>query len=511
MALPRTAAWVVLLGAIVLGGSALRLHRLDAQSLWSDELASWRQSRQETIAAVIENGVRPTPYPPAYPVLLYFVEKSLGESEIALRLPSAIAGVLSIFAMFFLAKQLYSVREGVISAALLAFSYQPVYYSQEARAYSLLLLFSILSAHYWFRIREQLEATQRLSTPTASAYVACAIVAQYLHHFGLLLVAVQLAALAALFASRPRELARVAAISAAIVAAYLPWLGYLIEDFGEGHHYLPAPGLHSVGEFWRFLFFDTSRRLAWFVGALFCIAGLRCIAKRRDTPAVDLRAWLRSPTGLVIAWLVVPFGLAYLRSLTSSPILNNRNLIISLPAAMLLFARSLTFVLTTSRLQALTAAAIAAVLIYGPFVKGGYYSDPRKEQFREAAATVAARGEEPANVRVIAYAWDRESFDYYLERTGAANRVDLLAGVADDIPRTEAFLDGQDPEHVWFLAGHRRPDRAYVEFLDRKLELVEHVPLYGAFARLYQRRDPTRAGRPPLGDRPAVGLVNRSD
>jgi mannosyltransferase len=489
MASRRTAGLLLLLGAIVLGGSALRFYRLDAQSLWSDELATWRQSHQPTISAVIENGVRPTPYPPAYPVLIYFVEKNVGDSEIALRLPSAVAGVLSIIAMFLLAKQLYSVREGVIAAGLLAFSYQPIYYSQEARAYSLLLLFAILSAHFWFRMREQLEANGRLSAATASAYVACASVAQYLHHFGLLLVALQLAALAGLFALRPKALVRVAAVSAAVVATYLPWIRYLIEDFSEGHDYLPAPGLHSIGEFWRFLFFDTSGRLAWFVGVLFGIAALRWISNRRDPGTANLPAWIRSPTALVIAWLVVPFGLAYLRSLTSAPILNSRNLIISLPAAVLLFARSLTFVLTTRWLQISTASAIAAVLVYGPFVNGGYYRYPRKEQFREAAAAVAARGDATSDVRVIAYAWDPESFDYYLERTGASNRVDLLAGVAADIPRTEAFLDEQHPEHVWFLAGHRRPDRAYVEFLDRKLELVEHVPLYGAFARLYRRRE----------------------
>ena len=167
----------------------LRLYGLDAQSLWSDELATWRQSHQPTISAVIENGVRPTLYPPAYPVLIYFVEKNVGDLEIALRLPSAVAGMLSIIAMFFLAKQLYTVREGVIAAGLMAFSYQPIYYSQEARAYSLLLLFAILSAHFWFRMREQLEAHGRLSAATAAAYVACASVAQHLHHFGLLLVA----------------------------------------------------------------------------------------------------------------------------------------------------------------------------------------------------------------------------------------------------------------------------------------------------------------------------------
>jgi mannosyltransferase len=489
MVLRRGAVMVALLGAIVLGGSALRFYGLDAQSLWNDELSSWRQSHQETISAVIEHGVRPTPYPPAYPVLLYFVEKYVGESEIALRAPSAVAGVLAILATFFLARQLYSAREGVFAAGLMAFSYQSVYYSQEARAYSLLLLFSILSSHFWFRLREQLESRDRISGSTAVAYAACAVAMQYLHHFGLLLVAIQLGALGGLFALRPRAFARVVAVSAAVFAAYVPWIGYLIEDFGEGHDYLPHPGLHSISEFWRFLFFDTSGYLAWFVALLFGIAAWRWIANRRAVTAGDIVAWFRSPTALLIAWLVVPFALAYLRSLTSPAILNNRNLIISITPAMVLLARAMTFALSTVRLQALTAGAIAAVLIYGPFVKGGYYRSPRKEQFREAAAAVASRGEQLSDVRVIAYAWAAESFDYYLERTGAPNRVNLLAGSEQDIPRTKMFLDTEDPEHVWFLAGHRRPDRVYIQFLDRELEFVDHVPLHGAFARLYRRRE----------------------
>jgi len=488
MVLRRGAVVVALLGAIVLGGSALRFYGLDAQSLWNDEISSWRQSHQETISAVIELGVRPTPYPPAYPVLLYFVEKHIGESEIALRIPSAVAGVLAILATFFLARQLYSVREGILAAGLMAFSYQPVYYSQEARAYSFLLLFSILSSHFWFRLREQLESGGRISFSTAAAYVACAVVMQYLHHFGLLLAVIQLGALACLFIYRPRALVRVGAVSVAVFAAYVPWIGYLIEDFGEGHDYLPRPDLHSIGEFWRFLFFDTSGYLAWFFALLFGFAVFRWFANRRAITAGDLLVWFRSPTALMIAWLFVPFALVYLRSLTSPPILNNRNLLISLPPAMVLSARAMTYALSTFRLQVLTAGAIAAVLIYGPFVKGGYYRFPRKEQFREAAAAVASRSEQASDVRVIAYAWAAESFDYYLERTGASNRVNLVAGSEQDIPRTKVFLETEDPEHVWFLAGHRRPDRAYIQFLDRELELVDHVPLYGAFARFYQRR-----------------------
>ena len=119
MVLRRGAVTAALLGAIVLGGSALRFYGLDAQSLWYDELSSWRQSHQETIPDVIEYGVRPTPYPPGFPVLLYFVEKYVGETEIALRFSSAVAGVLAVLATFFLARQLYSSREGVLAAGLM--------------------------------------------------------------------------------------------------------------------------------------------------------------------------------------------------------------------------------------------------------------------------------------------------------------------------------------------------------------------------------------------------------
>ena len=61
MVLRRGAVTAGLLGAIVIAGSVLRFYGLDAQSLWNDELSSWRQSHQTTISAVIENGVRPTP------------------------------------------------------------------------------------------------------------------------------------------------------------------------------------------------------------------------------------------------------------------------------------------------------------------------------------------------------------------------------------------------------------------------------------------------------------------
>jgi uncharacterized membrane protein len=490
----------LLLVLVVLAGAALRVHGLDAQSLWNDELSSWEQSRQATLAEVIETGVRPTTYPPAYQILLYYVERWIGESERALRFPSAAAGVLAIVAMFFLGRQLYSEREGLLAATLTAFSYQPIYYSQEARAYAFLLLFAILSSHFWFQIFARLEAKQAPSIASQLGYVASAITAIYLHYFGLLLVVLQVTGLFSLFAARPRQAARVAFLACLVAAAYVPWLPYFLEEFERDAIHIEEPGLHSVFGYWRFLFYNPGEHLKWFAAAIFVAAVVREFAGRGDERSRNsLREQLTSPTTLLAAWLVLPFAIAYTRSQVSLPMITDRNLLISLPAGFLLFARALTRTVTDARLQSITVGAMVAVLLYGLFVSGDYYRLPRKEQFREAAAVVAEHEDEFRNARVIAHAWSKGKFDYYLERHGAESRVDLKAGTASDVERTRAFLAAEQPDYVWFLLGHRQPEPSFMAFLDRELELVFHVPLYRAFARLYRRNDAESAAGTAAG------------
>jgi len=491
------AATVALLACAVAVGALLRFHELDAQSLWNDELASWTQSHYASLSDVIERGVRPTPYPPAYPILLYLVERGVGDSEVALRMPSAIAGVLAIVAMFFLGREVYGEREGLVGAAVVAVSYQPLYYSQEARAYSFLLLFSIVSSTFWFRIQRTLEGGS-VRPGAVTGYVLCAGVMMYLHYFGLLLAVIQVGGLAACFATRPRPLARVAGIAAALVALYLPWLSYFFEEFGTQPVYLPEPGWDSIGLYWRWLFYNPGDWLKWVAAAVCLAASARWAWLRRGgeaTPA-SWRRVVTAPTALLLAWLLLPFGFAFLRSLTSAPVLNNRNLIIGLPAAHLLFARAITTLLPRPLLQLAAAALYAAVMLQGIFVTGAYYSFPRKEQFREAAAIVAHYERNVPDAPVVAHAYAPFYFDYYLERLGASSRVDLVAGTAADVERLEAFLAREHPRHLWLLAGHRPLEEAFLVALDREFEPLAHESLFGASATLYRRRS-TGAGVSP--------------
>ena len=484
---PRASVLGLLLCVLCLG-ALLRFHQLDAQSLWNDELSTWVQSHHETLAEVIEVGVRPTPYPPGFQILIWWVERHVGESEVALRMPSAVAGVLAILAIFLLGREMYGEREGLLAAAVLAVSYQPLYYSQEARAYSLLLLSAIVSGLFWLRVQRALEGGGRPGVATCVAYVASAGAMMYLHYFGLLLAVVQVGGLLALFALRPRALAWAAGLAAALAALYLPWLPHFLEEFGSQPVYLPVPGLGAIARHWRWLFYDPTGALAWATLAVFAVAIGRWLwlRRRRAERGGAWRALATSPTALLTAWLVVPFAFAFVRSLTSAPILNDRNLIIGLPAAHLLFARAITTALPRPALQLAAAGAVAALMLHGIFVTGAYYDFPRKNQFREAAAVVAAHEARTPDARVVAWAWNRAYFDYYLARQGSSLRVDLVAGAPSDVPVLREFLARERPRHLWVLVGHRILSPEVTAWLERELAFVAHQPLFGAAAILYR-------------------------
>jgi len=62
-----------------------------------------------------------------------------------LRLPAVLAGVLSVWAVFWLGKQVLDRRQAIIAAALLTVSYHHVWFSQNARGYTGLLLFTLVA------------------------------------------------------------------------------------------------------------------------------------------------------------------------------------------------------------------------------------------------------------------------------------------------------------------------------------------------------------------------------
>ena len=133
---------------ILLLASAVRFHRLGAQSLWYDEGVAYAHSLRTLpeLIPLLQNNV----HVPAYFTLLGWWQDLTGSSEFALRLLSALFSILSVAWTFALGARLFHPIAGLAAAALVALNSFSVYYAQETRMYA--MLSAIAAASMWLYV-----------------------------------------------------------------------------------------------------------------------------------------------------------------------------------------------------------------------------------------------------------------------------------------------------------------------------------------------------------------------
>jgi hypothetical protein len=121
---------------------ALRLWQLGDAPLWLDEAFTWHDARQP-LALIL--GARVDVHPPLYYGVLHLWLPLAGQSEYALRLPSALLAVLAVPAAWRLAGGRRGRLAPAAAAALLACSPVAVAYAREARMYAPTLALGLLA------------------------------------------------------------------------------------------------------------------------------------------------------------------------------------------------------------------------------------------------------------------------------------------------------------------------------------------------------------------------------
>jgi mannosyltransferase len=144
--------WIslIVLSVIALG---LRFWHLNSD-LWVDEVLTLVDYARKPFGEIL------TSFPNQNQHMLFSVLARtsfdiFGESAWALRLPSVIFGVGSIWAMFFLCRKLLGEKEALLASALMTVSYHHIWFSQNARGYMGLLFFTLLATWFWFEALEK--------------------------------------------------------------------------------------------------------------------------------------------------------------------------------------------------------------------------------------------------------------------------------------------------------------------------------------------------------------------
>ncbi len=140
----RVAFWLLLAVAFV-----LRFYRLEAPSLWLDEILVPMAARHP-VSYIFDLVTTAEVHPPTYYLLIKGV-MALGQSDFALRLLSAGLGVAAVAAIFRVAREHVSLAAALFAAAFLAVNPLAIYISRVVRMYAILLFLLILASGYLLR------------------------------------------------------------------------------------------------------------------------------------------------------------------------------------------------------------------------------------------------------------------------------------------------------------------------------------------------------------------------
>ena len=234
---------------VILLAAAVRLYGLDAKALWFDETLSWRLQSFPLPMLVERTGSPATVHPPLYFVALRGWTRGFGDSVFSLRLASTLFGVLSVWAIYGLTRDLAAMslgREpersrcraaGLLAACLVAVSPYHIHAAHQVRPYTLGILLAVFST--WLLVCALNARTRRGMISGWLFYALTAVAFCYTHNLALFsLVAQGLYAGAVLVAGRGQEQSGSEAAAARgsasrrwallaaglVVLCYLPWL-----------------------------------------------------------------------------------------------------------------------------------------------------------------------------------------------------------------------------------------------------------------------------------------------
>jgi mannosyltransferase len=178
----RLPAWWPLAALTILAG-ALRLLTLHLQSFWYDEAFTPVHVLHPSLWATLRSFVHTENTPPLWYVIAWADSRVLGSGEVALRLPSALAGIATVPVVWAIGRELTGRRATAIAAAaFVAVNPLFVWYSQEARAYALFVLTAALAMLCFLR------ALRRPSPGRMAAFALSGSLALLSHYFAVFLL-----------------------------------------------------------------------------------------------------------------------------------------------------------------------------------------------------------------------------------------------------------------------------------------------------------------------------------
>lgn len=402
------------------------------QSLWLDEAINVLAASNNSFVNMISQYPIGDFHPPGWFFILWIWERIGGNGEVWVRLPSVAFGVLTVWFVYLVGKELFTKKVALIGSLLMAIAPLHVYYSQEARMYSLAALSATMSFHFFWRFVNQKNKWDVVGYTAANILV---LYSDYLAYFIIPTQAVYL-----FWTKNPLKKIILGWLVA--IVALLPWLLVFPKQLTSGTMAAAIlPGWANVAggatfkelllipikTFFGRVSIDNKQIYGLIIGLVGLLYGVITWAAVKK---------IDKSTKLLLCWIVIPTTLAFLISFFI-PVLSYFRMLFILPAFYLLLAKGI------DNLENYGKYAVFGVSLISLISLGAYYIYPRfqREDWKTAVPFIESRLKNESIVLLE----DNGIFSPY---TYYSNNLNKVSPGLKKIPAMSGKDVKEIPEHI---------------------------------------------------------------
>jgi uncharacterized membrane protein len=473
----------------VLGLALLLRLPLLGGSLWMDEAAqALESSRPFSEQLMIKGDFQP----PLMHLSTFFMIR-LGRAEWWLRLSPLLSGMITIWAIYYIAKKNTTPRIALLTSLLVAFNSFHIFFSQELRPYAMTCLWVSLGWVYLLKMTEHTIITPRLLLGFILTSIA-GMYSTYLFPFAFL------GQLLFLFSRRSRLFFNQAIIAGVVTSlAFAPWVPYLMEQISvsaqlrartpDWETVVSTPQVKALQlVFGKFVFGVIDLELnAFFIAISLTFLAVSAYLLWHLRKRIGINAAL-----IIGCWFLVPVFSVWLFSFII-PVLQPKRVLFALPAFELLVAVLIVYGWEWKKTR--LAALILAVIVISTHLAGtiGYYTNPRyqREDWRWVIAAIDTQYSASNTVVVFGFDEPFSPWNWYPHQP-----FDIIATGTDTKTEytqiEEHMVKALQYEHVIvfdYLTDLTDPNTFILTFLEKykyQPGQIFDVPNLG-FVRVYQK------------------------
>ena len=468
-----------LLIAIVILATALRVYHIDFQSIWLDEIHTMNEANPKIPLKELYNVIMAgEQMPPLYFYSLYFLFKIFGYTTLVARVYSAIVGIVSVFSIYLLGKEMINKKAGLFAALLLSVNSFHLYYSQDARPYILFFLFTTFSFYNLIKF------LKLPSKKNALYYGITTAMMINTHFFGLFVLFSQYITLLfflILSKNTQRKGFFVNSFISGIVTLllFIPSMKVFIKVSEIKDFWIPAPTLDAYTLIFK-EFFGNSELVLTLVGLLFIIYFIK-LSKEKNT-SIEYKSIIENKTifafVLLIPWIIIVLLIPLIRSYLSIPMIISRYFISILPALIII----LSIAINQFKNKIIQIGIIGLFIVFSLtdiIIVKKYYTNINKAQFRESTQFIIDNNSKKEPV-VSSLGW---YLPYFLNK--AKNKNTIVDKSLDEYI-AEISKNSSNIKSFWYFDGHIRPFNPSEEsklFLENNFVVDKNIDLYDCYAK----------------------------